>query len=92
MHETWVLSLGWESPGEGKGYPLHYSTLKIPWTIQSMGLVAESDTTVTLTFSGLLASLCPLPCEDTMKTLQLGGRPSFKHAGTMILDFQSPEL
>ena len=25
MQQTWVLSLGWEIPGEGKGYPLQYS-------------------------------------------------------------------
>ena len=25
------------SPGEGKGYPLQYSGLGIPWTVQSMG-------------------------------------------------------
>ena len=29
MWETWVQSLGWEdSPGEGKGYPLQYSSLE----------------------------------------------------------------
>ena len=29
MWETWVWSLGWEdSPGEGKGCPLHYSGLE----------------------------------------------------------------
>ena len=28
MQETPVQSLGWESPGEGKGYPLQYSGLK----------------------------------------------------------------
>ena len=28
MEETPVQSLGWESPGEGKGYPLQYSGLK----------------------------------------------------------------
>ena len=27
MQETWVQSLGWEDPGEGKGYPLQYSDL-----------------------------------------------------------------
>ena len=26
------------SPGEGKGYPLQYSSLRIPWTGQSTGL------------------------------------------------------
>ena len=25
------------SPGEGKGYPLQYSGMETPWTIQSMG-------------------------------------------------------
>ena len=29
MRETWVRSLGWEDPpGEGNGYPLHYSGLE----------------------------------------------------------------
>ena len=29
MRETWVPSLGWEdSPGEGKGSPLQYSSLE----------------------------------------------------------------
>ena len=27
VQETWVQSLGWEDPGEGKGYPLQYSGL-----------------------------------------------------------------
>ena len=38
MQETWVRSLGWESPGEGKGY--HHSSIlawRIPWTVWSMG-------------------------------------------------------
>ena len=26
--ETWVQSLGWEDPMEGKGYPLQYSGLE----------------------------------------------------------------
>ena len=26
--ETWVQSLGWEDPLEGKGYPLQYSGLE----------------------------------------------------------------
>ena len=25
------------SPGDGKGYPLQYSGMETPWTIQSMG-------------------------------------------------------
>ena len=47
IHETWVLSLGWEDPLE-KEMATHYSILawKIPWTeepdglggLQSMGL------------------------------------------------------
>ena len=28
MQGTWVRSLGWEDPGEGKGYPLQYSGLE----------------------------------------------------------------
>ena len=28
MWETWVGSLGWEDPGEGKGYLLQYSGLE----------------------------------------------------------------
>ena len=37
------------SPGKGNGYPLQYSGLEIPWTIQSM--VSESDTTERLSLS-----------------------------------------
>ena len=35
MQETWVQSLSWKSPGEGKGYPLHYSGLEnsMDWTM-----------------------------------------------------------
>ena len=29
MQETWARSLGREYPGEGNGYPLHYSCLEI---------------------------------------------------------------
>ena len=25
MQKTWVLSLGWEDPGKGNGYPFQYS-------------------------------------------------------------------
>ena len=44
MWETWVGSLGWEDPGEGKGYLLQYSGLEnsidySPWVHK------ESDTT-----------------------------------------------
>ena len=28
MWETWVQSVGWQSPGEGNGYPLQYSGLE----------------------------------------------------------------
>ena len=28
MRETWVQSLGWEDPLEGKGYPLQYPGLE----------------------------------------------------------------
>jgi len=38
------------SPGEGKDYPLQYSGLGIPWTIQSMGF-KESETTEQLSLS-----------------------------------------
>ena len=34
--ETWVPSLGWEAPGEGKGYPLQYSGLE-----NSMGCIVH---------------------------------------------------
>ena len=30
------------SPGEGKGYPLQYSGLENPWTVQSMGLQSQT--------------------------------------------------
>ena len=50
IHETWVLSLGWEDPLE-KEMATHYSILawRIPWTeepggLQSMGS-QESNTT-----------------------------------------------
>ena len=34
IQKTWVRSLDWEdSPGGGKGYPLQYSGLRIPWTV-----------------------------------------------------------
>ena len=39
MQETWVQFLGWEDPME-KGKATHSSilVLRIPWTIQSLGL------------------------------------------------------
>ena len=43
MQETLVQALGWEdSPGEGNGNPLQYSSWRIPWTeepgeLQSIG-------------------------------------------------------
>ena len=43
MQETWVQSLGWETPlEEGHGSPFQYSCLENPWTeepgrLQSMG-------------------------------------------------------
>ena len=42
MQETWVHSLGWEDPLE-KGKATHTSmlALRIPWTIQSMGLPSQ---------------------------------------------------
>ena len=39
-----------QSAGEGKDYPLQYSGLGIPWTIQSMGF-KESETTEQLSLS-----------------------------------------
>ena len=45
MWETWVQSLGWEdSPGEGNGYPLQYSSLENSMDCIVHGF-AESDTT-----------------------------------------------
>ena len=38
-----VPGLG-RSPREGKGYQHQYCTLKIAWTVLSMGLVAKSQT------------------------------------------------
>ena len=40
MGETWVQSLGWEDPLK-KGKATHSSILawRIPWTVQSMGLL-----------------------------------------------------
>ena len=45
MRETWVRSLGWEDPLE-KGKATHSSILawRIPWTVQSMGSPAKSQT------------------------------------------------
>ena len=43
MRETWVQSLGWEDPGEGKGYPLQYSGLENPMDCIVHG-VAKSRT------------------------------------------------
>ena len=55
MWETWVQSLGWEDPLE-EGMAIHSSILawRIPRTeepggLQSMGSIAESDTTEQLT-------------------------------------------
>ena len=46
--------LNWRSPGEGNGYPLHYSCWRVPWT-RSLGCYSpwgckESDTTEQLHF------------------------------------------
>ena len=54
MWDTQVQSLCWEVPsGEGYGYPLQYSCLKIPWTEepdrQSPWGHKELDATVQLT-------------------------------------------
>ena len=48
-----VRDVGWipgsgRSPGEGNGYPLQYSSWRIPWTEEPGGLLGghkESDTT-----------------------------------------------
>ena len=37
MQETWVRSLGWEDPREGKGYPLQYSGLENSTVCIAMG-------------------------------------------------------
>ena len=44
MWETWVGSLGWEDPGEGKGYLLQYSGLENSIDYSPWGW-KESDTT-----------------------------------------------
>ena len=49
LQKTWVRSLGWDlgspkSPGEGKGYPLHYSGLENSMDCIAH-VVAEPDTT-----------------------------------------------
>ena len=56
MQETLVLSMGWESPGEGNGYPLQYS---YPENYMDRGAwqatvheIAELDTTEQLTDKG----------------------------------------
>ena len=42
MQETWVQSLSWEdSPGEGTGYPPHYSLLE---NSMDRGVVTRSRT------------------------------------------------
>ena len=47
MWETWVRPLGWEDlPGEGKGYPLHYSGLE-----NSMDIAKSWTYWVTFTFT-----------------------------------------
>ena len=46
MRETWVQSLGWgRSPGEGKGYPVHYSALENSMDCFSPRGCKESDMT-----------------------------------------------
>ena len=44
VHESWVLSLGWEDPLE-KGRAIHSSILawRIPWTVYSPWGHKESD-------------------------------------------------
>ena len=64
MQETWVQSLGWDDPpGEGKGYPLHYSGLENSMDSIVHG-VAESDMTeqLSLHFRNVkhLSSTCKL--------------------------------
>ena len=45
-HSWWLR----RSPGEGKGYPLQYSGLEIPWTVQSMGSYRVGHGWATFTF------------------------------------------
>ena len=45
MQETWVPSLGWESPREGKGYPLQYAGLENSMDCIVLGGGKELDTT-----------------------------------------------
>ena len=64
MRETWVLSLGWiPFPGEGKGYPLQYSSLETSMDCIVHG-VAKSQTRpsnfhfTSLHFNGLRLFSC----------------------------------
>jgi len=42
VQETCVGSLGWEDPpGEGDGYPLQYSCLRIPWKEDPCSVLAQ---------------------------------------------------
>ena len=41
MQETWVQSLGQESPGVGNGNPIQYSCLDIPWTEEPGGSIGS---------------------------------------------------
>ena len=50
MWETWVRSQGWEDPLE-KGTDSSILAWRIPWTLQSMGVHKESDTTERLSLS-----------------------------------------
>ena len=49
MWETWIRSLGWEDPLEGKGYPLQYSGLENSMNCE-VPRVTTSQTGLTFTF------------------------------------------
>ena len=67
MQETWVQLLGWEDPpGEGKGYPLHYSGLENSVDSVVHGVAKSEDTT-----EGLSLPLLVLICSSFRKKLFL---------------------
>ena len=52
MRETWVRSLGWKDPGEGKGYPLQYSCLENSMDCIVYGVAKSQTQWVTFTLKG----------------------------------------